>query len=118
MDAPVDKTSSSILKAIEASKNLTGAPAPASSVRTRDRLPAALSSTSPILRSPDTATPESAIETRRYPKQRDLKRKKILKNAAIIVGLLPPLWPVSFVGWMVWRTRPVQKSMRLVKKAI
>lgn len=118
MDAPVDKTSSAILKAIEASKNLTGAPAPASSIGTRDRLPAALSSTSPIIRTSDTTAPEVDIATRRYPQQRDEKRKKVLKTAAVIVGLLPPVWPISFVGWMVWRTRPIQKSMRLVKKAI
>ncbi len=118
MDAQANKSTATVLKAITASKNLTGAPVAAREVGTRDQLPAKLSSKPAILRSTDTTFPEPGIATRHYPQARGAKRKKILKTAAVVVGLLPPVWPVSFVGWMVWRTRPPQKSMRLVKKAI
>ena len=45
-------------------------------------------------------------------------RKKILKGIGIVMGLFPPVWPFYFGGWLFYRSRPAQKSMRQVRKAI
>ncbi len=118
MDAEENKSASSVLKAIADAKNLTGAPPQASKLNTREKLPATLSTTAPILRNPADTPNSPTLATRRFPAARGATRRKALRTAAIIAGLLPPFWPISFVTWMVWRSRPTQKSMRLVHKAI
>ena len=45
-------------------------------------------------------------------------RKKILKALGITLALFPPTWPFYLGGWLYWRSKPLQKSMRMVHKGI
>lgn len=50
-----------------------------------------------------------------------LKRKRrnfALKVVGVVGGLFPPFWPIYLGGWLFWRNKLPQKSMRLVNKGI
>lgn len=64
----------------------------------------------------DGGTP--SIVTRRQIWLRRRRRKRLLIGLALVLALFPPMWAVYLVGWLIWRSRPPQKSMRRVRKAI
>lgn len=57
----------------------------------------------------------TSLVTHRPPGSR---RKQLLKGVGVVLGFFPPVWPIYFGGWLFWRSRPPQKSMRQVRKAI
>jgi tetratricopeptide (TPR) repeat protein len=59
-----------------------------------------------------------SIVTRRQAWLRRRRRKRILITFAIVLGLFPPMWAVYLLAWMIWRSRPPQKSMRRVHHAV
>jgi tetratricopeptide (TPR) repeat protein len=59
-----------------------------------------------------------SLVTRRYAALRKKRRKTILTVLAVAIGVFPPVWIAYFIAWQVWRHRPIQKSMRLVRKAV
>ena len=58
------------------------------------------------------------LQTRRPAMLQKRRRKKVLKALAVVLGLFPPTWPAFVVGWLVWRSKPSQKSMRNVHAAL
>ena len=67
---------------------------------------------------PDLGLVRPSIVTRRQAWKRRRRRKRVLIGIALIFALFPPVWAVYFVGWLIWRQRPQQQSMRKVRKAI
>ncbi len=59
-----------------------------------------------------------SIVTRRQAWLRRRRRKRVLIALALVLALFPPMWAVYLIGWMIWRSRPPQKSMRRVRKAV
>jgi tetratricopeptide (TPR) repeat protein len=45
-------------------------------------------------------------------------RTRILIALLVALALFPPMWAVYLVAWLVWRSRPRQRSMRRVKKGV
>lgn len=69
----------------------------------------------------DTEAPDGgqpSIVTRRQTWLRRRRRKRILIALALVLALFPPMWAVYLVGWLIWRSRPPQKSMRRVRRAV
>jgi tetratricopeptide (TPR) repeat protein len=46
------------------------------------------------------------------------RRRWLLAAVAVALALFPPMWAVYLVAWMVWRRRPRQRSMRLVRRGV
>ena len=44
--------------------------------------------------------------------------RRIVRGVAIVIGLIPPFWPVSLGTWLYLRQRPHSKSIRLVRQAV
>lgn len=59
--------------------------------------------------------PQSSLVTHRPPGK---LRRQLLKGFGVVLGFFPPVWPFYLGGWLFWRSRPPQKSMRQVRKAI
>lgn len=59
-----------------------------------------------------------SLVTRRQVWLRRRRRKRILIALAIALALFPPMWAVYLVGWLIWRNRPAQKSIRRVRTAV
>lgn len=65
---------------------------------------------------PDMMRP--SLVTRRQAWLRRRRRKRILIAFAIVLGLFPPMWAVYLLAWIIWRSRPPQRSMRRVHHAV
>lgn len=59
-----------------------------------------------------------SVVTRRQAFLRRRRRKRLLIGVALVLALFPPMWAVYLVGWLVWRSKARQKSMRGVRKAV
>lgn len=59
-----------------------------------------------------------SIVTRRQVWLRRRRRKRILIALAVVLAFFPPMWAVYLIAWLIWRSRPPQKSMRRVRKAV
>jgi len=59
-----------------------------------------------------------SLVTRRHAWLRRRRRKRILIALAIVLGLFPPMWAVYLLAWIIWRSRPPQRSMRRVHHAV
>lgn len=59
-----------------------------------------------------------SIATRQPAAMKRKRRSVVLKVVGVVLGLFPPMWPVYFGGWLYWRNKLPQKSMRLVNKGI
>lgn len=59
-----------------------------------------------------------SLVTRRQEWLRRRRRKRLLIGIALILALFPPIWAVYLLGWLIWRSRPPQKSMRHVRSAV
>jgi tetratricopeptide (TPR) repeat protein len=46
------------------------------------------------------------------------RRNRMLMVLAVALAIFPPMWAVYLIGWLVWRSRPQQQSMRRVRKAL
>ena len=96
------------------------APSP-SKIVTRRRLPRTKLGDARVLEvDPQTESEEArtSLVTRRHVWRRRRRRKWLLIAVALIVGLFPPMWALYLVVWLIWRSRPKQKSMRGVRKAV
>lgn len=58
-----------------------------------------------------------SLATRRYA-QRTRRRTWLLYAVLAALALFPPMWAVYLVAWLVWRSRPKQRSMRGVRQAV
>lgn len=65
------------------------------------------------------ATPERpSLVTQRHAFLRKRRRKRMLIALAVLLAFFPPMWPVYLVAWLVWRSRPRQRSMRGVRRGV
>lgn len=98
------------------------APNPTAEIATRKRLQhTMLRDRHDIVRTDERAEPEwtrTSIVTRRQAMLRRRRRKQLLVAVALVVGLFPPVWVVYLIAWLIWRSRPPQKSMRTTRKAV
>jgi tetratricopeptide (TPR) repeat protein len=60
----------------------------------------------------------ASLVTRRYRALRRRRRNQVLVAVALVLALFPPVWALYLIGWLVWRSRPRQKSMRQVRSAV
>ncbi len=98
------------------------APSPPRKIATRRKLPqTGLDDGHSILKA-DTRTqrdaPRASIVTRRREWLRRRRRKRVLIALALILCVFPPMWAVYALSFLIWRTRPPQRSMRRVRKAV
>lgn len=98
------------------------APSPRPEIVTRKQsVPSQLGRGRSILKSDLGTTQEHvrpSLVTRRHEWLRRRRRKRLLIAIAIVVGLFPPMWAVYLVAWLIWRSRPPQKSMRRVRNGV
>jgi tetratricopeptide (TPR) repeat protein len=59
-----------------------------------------------------------SLATRRHQQFRKRRLKRVLIGIAIVLAIFPPMWAVYLIAWIVWRTRPAQRSMRLVRQSV
>lgn len=71
-----------------------------------------------VRQDPENRGSSRVLVTRRFKLLRRKRNRLVVTAIAVLLGLFPPVLAVYLVTWLVWRTRPRQKSMRLVKKAI
>lgn len=67
---------------------------------------------------PEAGEDRRSIVTRRHEWTRRRRRKRVLTVLAFALALFPPMWAVYLIGWLVWRNRPAQQSMRRVRQAV
>ena len=98
------------------------APSPRREIVTRKQLPQTrLGDGHGILKADarmETDGARQSLVTRRQVWLRRRRRKRLLIAIAVILALFPPMWAVYLVGWLIWRSRPPQRSMRRVRKAV
>jgi tetratricopeptide (TPR) repeat protein len=61
---------------------------------------------------------EASLVTRREVWLRRRRRKRLLIAIAIALAIFPPMWGVYLIAWLIWRSRPRQKSLRRVRSAV
>lgn len=97
------------------------APPPSQEIVTRRRLPRTKLGDGRVLKvnvSTDFDEGRTSLVTRRHQWLRRRRRKRLWIAVALALGLFPPVWALYFVAWLVWRSRPKQRSMRGVRKAV
>ena len=62
--------------------------------------------------------PPKSIVTRRAEWLRRRRRKRVLIAIALLLCVFPPMWAVYLLSFLIWKTRPPQRSMRRVRMAI
>ena len=67
---------------------------------------------------PATEKLRPSLVTRRHAAMRRRRRRRLLTAVALVLGLFPPVLALYLVGYLIWRSRPPQQSMRRVRKAI
>lgn len=60
----------------------------------------------------------TSLVTRRHVWLRRRRRKRLLIGVALVLGIFPPMWALYATAWLIWRSRPKQRSMRGVRKAV
>lgn len=60
----------------------------------------------------------ASLATRRQGEIRRRRRKRLLVAIAVVLAIFPPMWAVYALAWLVWRRRPRQRSMRLVRRGV
>lgn len=66
----------------------------------------------------DAETGRASLVTRRQAWLRRRRKRRVLTAIALLLALFPPVWAVYLIGWLVWRSRPRQQSLRDVRKAV
>ena len=98
------------------------APTPQAEIKTRKLLPRTKLGDSHGIVKADagagTDGPRQSIVTRRRKWLRRRRLKRVLTAIAVILCIFPPMWAVYLIGWLIWRSRPPQQSMRRVRKAV
>ena len=59
-----------------------------------------------------------SLVTRRQAWIRRRRRKRVLIALAVALAIFPPMWAVYLITWLIWQSRPPQRSMRRVRKAV
>ena len=98
------------------------APSPPAQIKTRKKLPRTrLGEHHGVLKvdaKKKAGQPHTSIKTRRRKELRRRRQKRVLIALAVVLAVFPPMWAVYFIGLLIWLTRPRQKSMRRVRKAV
>lgn len=105
-----------------ASEVLALAPLPRSEIATRKQLPQTKLGDKHGIINVDLRTEEvgerKSLVTRRLAWRRRQQRKWLLTTLAVALAVFPPMWAVYLVAWLVCRSRPPQRSMCGVRKAV